>query len=201
MEKSKKKATQAKSSKRSRCSWCGEDPKYVEYHDNEWGVPVRNDNELFEMLILEGFQAGLSWLTILRKRDNFRKAFGGFRPERIAKFSARDVQRLMKDQGIVRNRMKIEATIQNAKAFVAMKEDGESFSDYLWSFTGNKTLRLDRMTGSTFRSKSPESIAMSKALKKRGFNFVGPTICYAFMQATGIVDDHVESCFRYKRRK
>lgn len=190
----------AKKTQKSRCWWCGEDPIYVEYHDKEWGRPLHDDQKLFEMLILEGFQAGLSWLTILKKRENFRKAFAKFDPKKVAKFSARDVQRLMKDAGIVRNRAKIKAAIQNAQAFLEIKEEFGSFDKYIWGFTKGKTLRLPKMTRDKMRATSPESDALSKDLKSRGFNFVGSTIMYAHMQATGMVDDHVEGCFRYKKR-
>lgn len=186
----------------TRCWWCGEDPLYVRYHDEEWGKPLRDDQKLFEMLILEGFQAGLSWITILRKRENFRKAFRNFDPQKIARFTAKDVARLMGDEGIVRNRLKIEGAIENAKRYLQVTQEVGSFSKYLWQFTGNKTLRDPRgMRKDRIRATSPESDAMSKDLKKRGFKFVGSTICYAHMQATGMVDDHVEGCFRYHKRR
>lgn len=189
-------------SKKSRCWWCGNDPVYVEYHDREWGVPLRDDKRLFEMLILEGFQAGLSWITILKRRDGFRKAFKNFNANLIAKFSKRDVERLMKDERIIRNRLKIEATIKNAKAYLNIKKEFGSFSDYLWQFTGNKTIRSKKdFTKKDIKATSKESDAMSKDLKRRGFSFVGSTICYAHMQATGMVDDHVKGCFKYKKRK
>lgn len=187
---------------KQRCMWCGEDPLYVKYHDEEWGVPLRDDQKLFEMLILEGFQAGLSWITILRKRQNFRKAFKNFNATTIARFTRADVARLMKDEGIVRNRLKIEAAIENAKSYLAVRKEFGSFSKYLWQFTGNRTLRDPKgMTPQRMRATSPESDAMSKDLKKRGFKFVGSTICYAHMQATGMVDDHIDGCFRYSRAR
>lgn len=186
---------------RSRCWWCGTDPLYMRYHDEEWGRPLHDDSRLFEMLILEGFQAGLSWITILRKRENFRKAFKQFDAKKIARFNARDVQRLMQDEGIIRNRQKIEAAVANARAFLDTQEEFGSFDKYIWQFTGHRTLRDPKgMTRERIRATSPESDRMSKDLKQRGFKFVGSTICYAHMQATGMVDDHVEGCFRYRRR-
>lgn len=185
-----------------RCWWCGEDPLYVEYHDTEWGRPLHDDRKLFEMLILEGFQAGLSWITILRKRSNFRRAFANFNPERVARFSARDVSRLMNDAGIVRNRAKIKAAIGNARAYLAVVEEFGSFNRYIWQFTNYRTHRDPRgMTRERIPARSAESDAMSKDLKKRGFRFVGSTICYAHMQATGMVDDHVKGCFRYRKQR
>jgi DNA-3-methyladenine glycosylase I len=188
-------------SSKPRCWWCGTDPLYCDYHDNEWGVPLHDEQRLFEMLILEGFQAGLSWITILRKRDNFRKAFKKFDPKKVAKFTKTDIARLMQDEGIVRNRLKIEAAITNAKAFLAAQKEFGSFDKYIWQFTGNKTLRDPKgMTKARIRPTSPESDALSKDLKARGFKFVGSTIIYAHMQATGMVDDHVEGCFKYVKR-
>jgi len=171
------------------------------YHDLEWGVPVRDDRLLYEHLTLDTFQAGLSWRTILNKREAFRRAFDGFDPERVARYGARDVARLLGDPGIVRNRQKVDAAISNARTFLAMKDVGESFGDFLWSFTGGQTLlgkaarRWDEVP-----AHSPESDAMALALRQRGFRFVGTTICYAFMQAVGIVDDHMVGCFRYVPR-
>ncbi|MDZ4785382.1 MAG: DNA-3-methyladenine glycosylase I [bacterium] len=185
---------------KQRCCWCGEDPIYVKYHDFEWGRPLHDDKALFEMLILEGFQAGLSWITILKKRENFRKAFAGFNAKKIAKFTSKDVARLMKDAGIIRNKLKIEAAIKNARGFLEIQKEFGSFDRYIWQFTNYKTLRIPKMTRDKIRATSPESDALSKDLKKRGFNFVGSTICYAHMQATGMIDDHVEGCFRYKKR-
>ncbi|MCO6429464.1 MAG: DNA-3-methyladenine glycosylase I [Deltaproteobacteria bacterium] len=184
-------------SSKKRCWWCGEDPLYVAYHDNEWGRPLHDDLKLFEMLILEGFQAGLSWITILRKRENFRKAFSRFNPEKIARYGKRDVQRLMNDAGIVRNRLKIEGAIQNAKSFLDVMEQRGSFDELLWSFTGYRTIRHPKRTKHNIPATSKESDKMSKELKKLGFKFVGSTVCYAHMQATGMVDDHVVGCFRH----
>jgi DNA-3-methyladenine glycosylase I len=183
---------------RKRCPWCGTDPLYVKYHDTEWGVPAHGDRKLFEMLILEGAQAGLSWSTILRKRINYRKAFANFRPSAVASFSRRDVSRLMDNPGIVRNRMKIESAITNARAFLKVREEFGSFDSYIWGFVGGKPLVWRRRSIRDVPATSPESDAMSKDLKKRGFRFVGSTICYAFMQATGMVNDHLISCFRWK---
>ena len=182
-----------------RCNWCGSDPLYVAYHDNEWGVPEHDDRKLFEMLILEGAQAGLSWLTILKKRDNYRLAFHQFDPERIARYGDRDIDRLLKDSGIVRNRLKIEATIMNARGFLQICSEHDSFSDYLWAFVGGTPMINHRETLADIPAQTPESEKMSKDLKKRGFNFVGPTICYAFMQAVGMVNDHTTDCFRYQQ--
>ena len=182
---------------RSRCAWVSADPLYQSYHDREWGVPERNDRALFEKLILDGFQAGLSWITILRKRDNFRAAFGGFDPEKIARYRPAKIEKLMSDAGIIRNRQKIEATVASAKAYLALHKELGSFSDFLWQFTDGRTLVNGFTATKQIPAKSPESEAMSKALMKRGFRFVGPTICYAFMQATGMVNDHTTDCFRY----
>jgi DNA-3-methyladenine glycosylase I len=181
-----------------RCHWAPpDDSLYTAYHDKEWGVPVHDDRRLFEFLVLEGAQAGLSWSTILHKRENYRKAFARFDPRKVAKFGKRDVARLLKDAGLVRNRLKIESAISNAQAFLAVKEEFGTFDKYIWSFVGGKPKR------NRWRGKSPattrESDAMSKDLKKRGFRFVGSTICYAFMQATGMVDDHHVKCFRHRR--
>jgi len=183
---------------KKRCWWCGDDPIYVEYHDNEWGRPVRDDLKLFEMLILEGFQAGLSWITILKKRENFRKAFCNFNPQKISNFSAEDVRRLMNNEGIIRNRLKIRGAIANAKGYLKIKKEFPSFTEYIWQFTANKSLNSRRRNKFDVPTRSEESDAMSKDLKKRGFKFVGTTICYAFMQAVGMVDDHVDGCFRAK---
>ena len=180
---------------RSRCWWCGDDPLYVKYHDNEWGRPLHDDCRIFEMLILEGFQAGLSWLTILRKRENFRKAFKGFDPEVVARFGARDIERLLRDAGIIRNRLKIKAAISNAKAFLEVQKEFGSFDRYIWGFTGYRTLRSPGgVSKETIPTRSPESDALARDLKRRGFKFAGSTICYAHMQATGMVNDHVKGC-------
>jgi DNA-3-methyladenine glycosylase I len=184
-----------------RCWWCGDDPLYSEYHDKEWGVPVHDDRKIFEMLILEGFQAGLSWITILRKRENFRKAFKNFDARKVARFGQSDVARLMKDAGIIRNSLKIKAAISNARCFLDVQDEFGSFDRYIWRFTGNRTLRNPTgLTRKTMKATSPESEALSKDLKQRGFKFVGPTVCHAHMQATGLVDDHVEGCFKYRKR-
>ncbi len=180
-----------------RCAWPGEDPLYVRYHDTEWGVPERDSRALFEKLLLDGFQAGLSWITILRKRDAFRKAFDGFVPQKIARYSPAKIERLMNDAAIVRNRAKIEGAVQSAKAYLQLEREGVDFSEWLWSFVGGKTIRNKRRAGTPPPVDSEESIAMAKALKARGFKFCGPTICYAFMQAVGMVDDHVVTCFRH----
>ena len=182
-----------------RCSWCGSDPLYVAYHDNEWGVPEHDDRKLYEMLVLEGAQAGLSWLTILKKRDNYRRAFHQFDPERIARYGDRDIDRLLKDSGIVRNRLKIEAAIRNARGFLQICSEYDSFSEYLWVFVGGTPIINSRQTLADVPAQTPESEKVSKDLKKRGFNFVGPTICYAFMQAVGMVNDHTTDCFRYQQ--
>ena len=183
--------------KKGRCGWCGEDPLYVTYHDTEWGVPEWDDRALFEKLILDGFQAGLSWITILRKRDNFRAAFEGFEPERIVRFDAAKVEALMADAGIVRNRSKIEATITNARAWLDLQEAGESFSDYLWQFVDGRPLVNKFRSMAEVPAETAQSKAMSKDLKRRGFRFCGPTICYAVMQAVGMVNDHTLDCFRH----
>jgi DNA-3-methyladenine glycosylase I len=181
-----------------RCSWPGNDPLYLVYHDEEWGVPLHDDRRLFEMLLLEGAQAGLSWITILRKREAYRAAFERFDPARVARFDARRRARLLRDPGIVRNRLKIDAAVTNARAFLAVQDEFGSFDAYIWRFTGGRTLDGRRRSGRDVPARTAESDAMSKDLKRRGFRFVGSTICYAFMQATGMVNDHVVSCFRYK---
>jgi DNA-3-methyladenine glycosylase I len=178
----------------TRCPWPGDDPLYVAYHDFEWGVPEWDDRALFEKLLLDGFQAGLSWITILRKREAFRRAFSGFVPEKIARFGPARVQRLMGDAGIVRNRAKIDSAIANARAYVAQ---GGGFAEFLWGFVGGRP-RVNRFrTLRELPAETDESRSMSKELRRRGFRFVGPTICYAFMQAVGMVNDHLVSCFRY----
>jgi DNA-3-methyladenine glycosylase I len=184
----------------TRCAWCGTDPLYVAYHDNEWGVPVYDDRRLFEMLNLEGAQAGLSWITILRKREHYRKAFDNFDAKKVAKYDSKKVKQLLANEGIVRNRLKIAATIENAKAFLAVEKEFGSFATYIWQFVGGKPIRNSPRTMKDIPATTAESDAMSKDLKRRGFTFVGSTICYAFMQACGLVDDHTRDCFRYKRR-
>ena len=183
---------------RFRCWWAGTDPLYVAYHDAEWGVPVRDDRKLFEKVCLEGFQAGLSWLTILKKRENFRKAFLEFDFERVAKFGRGDVERLVLDAGIVRHRGKIESTVNNARRAIVLADERGSLSDYFWSFQPDPSSRPRKLTRDvlTGMTTSPESIALSRDLKKRGWTFVGPTTMYAFMQATGIVNDHLDGCER-----
>lgn len=181
---------------RERCAWCGSDPLYVAYHDEEWGVPAHDDRHLFEMLILEGQQAGLSWLTILRKREAFREVFAGFDPERVAAFGEEDVERLMQDRRIVRNRAKLTAAIGNARAFLELRERHGRFSDWLWSFVDGQPVVNRPASEADIPAQTPTSERLSKALRAAGFRFVGPTICYAYMQAVGLVDDHVERCFR-----
>jgi DNA-3-methyladenine glycosylase I len=180
--------------KLKRCDWCEGDPLYIEYHDKLWGKPIYDSDQLFKMLILEGAQAGLSWITILKRWDGYEKAFRGFDAKKIAKFGEPEILSLMQDPGIIRNRKKIESTIQNAKAYLKMEESGEDLSQFLWGFVGVKPKANRCLSLSDIPAKTPESELMSKELKKRGFNFVGPTICYAFMQAVGMVDDHLEGC-------
>jgi DNA-3-methyladenine glycosylase I len=182
-----------------RCSWVPEsDPLYVAYHDEEWGVPSHDDRHLFELLCLEGAQAGLSWATILRKRDGYRRAFSAFHPEKVARFSDQTVERLLRDPGIVRNRRKVESVVTNARATADVMEQFGTLDAYLWRFVGGRPKRNRWRTLEEIPAKTPESQAMSKDLKRRGFRFVGPTVCYAFMQAAGLVNDHVTSCFRYR---
>ncbi|MDG1438868.1 MAG: DNA-3-methyladenine glycosylase I [Emcibacteraceae bacterium] len=181
-----------------RCGWCGDDPIYTAYHDDEWGVPVYDSRALWEKLILDGFQAGLSWITILKRRDNFIKAFDGFDPVKIAAYGDDDIERLMNDKGIIRNRLKIVATIKNAQIYLDIESEKEgAFSELMWSYTGGKVKKNEIATLSDLPTQSPESEAMSKDLKKRGFKFCGPTICYAFMEAVGIINDHLVTCHRY----
>jgi DNA-3-methyladenine glycosylase I len=179
-----------------RCAWATTEPA-ITYHDKEWGVPVHDDRVLFEFLILEGAQAGLSWNTILKKRENYRKALDGFRPEKIARYNKRDVQRLLNNDGIVRNRLKIAATIENAKNFLDVRKEFGSFDTYLWTFVGGTPIQNRRRTLADVPARTAESDAMSRDLLRRGFKFVGSTICYAFMQATGMVNDHLVTCPRY----
>ena len=182
-----------------RCFWARTDPLMVAYHDDEWGVPCHDDRELFEMLILEGAQAGLSWSTILRKRESYRRAFDGFEPARVARYDAGDVERLLADPGIVRNRLKVLAAIRNAAAFLAVQREHGSFDRYAWAFVGGETIRRPGLARETIPARTAESDALSKDLKRRGFTFVGSTIVYAFMQSVGMVDDHLPECFRYAR--
>jgi DNA-3-methyladenine glycosylase I len=182
----------------SRCLWCGDDPLYVNYHDKEWGVPVRDDRRLFEFLILEGAQAGLSWITILRKRENYRRAMGGFDIAAVASYDEADVARLLNDPGIVRNRLKIRAAIANARAVLAIQKEFGSFSEYLWRFVDHRPLLNHWRTLSEVPARTALSDAIGKDLKKRGCSFVGSTIVYSLMQATGMVNDHTVDCFRHR---
>jgi DNA-3-methyladenine glycosylase I len=184
-----------------RCPWCGTDPLYIEYHDNEWGTPLYDNQKLFELLILEGAQAGLSWITVLRKRENYRKAFDNFNPEKIARYTDAKKAKLLLNEGIIRNRLKIDSAIKNAQAYLAMQKNGEDFSEFLWSFVGGKPKQNNVKHIGQVAASTPESDAMSKALKQKGFNFVGSTICYAFMQATGMVNDHLTTCHKYTTGK
>ena len=181
-----------------RCSWPSGDPLMIAYHDTEWGVPLHHDQKLYEFILLDGAQAGLSWSTVLRKREHFRKAFKGFDPKIVARFRARDVQRLLKDSGIIRNRLKIESAIINARKFLEIQKEFGSFDAYIWQFTNGKTVQHRCRRLADIPTTSKESDAMSTDMKKRGFKFVGSTICYAFMQAAGMVNDHLVDCFRYR---
>jgi DNA-3-methyladenine glycosylase I len=183
-----------------RCGWAGSDPLYIAYHDTEWGVPSHDPRHLFEMLMLEGAQAGLSWITILRKREHYRRAFDGFNPEKIARYTPARMAKLMTDPGIVRNRLKVEGAVRNARAFLRIGDEDGDVASWLWQFVNGKPIRNRRKTLGEVPATTAESDAMSRALKKRGFTFVGSTICYSFMQATGMVDDHLTTCFRSKRR-
>lgn len=182
---------------KKRCKWCGNDPLYIAYHDAEWGIPIHDDRLLFEFLILEGAQAGLSWLTILKKRENYRKAFHSFDYETIANYSQYDIDRLLADPGIVRNRIKIESAIKNARGVIKIQEEFDSFDAYLWRYVEGIPIQNEWKSMENIPTQTEISEMMSKDLKKRGFNFVGPTICYAFMQAVGMVNDHTTDCFRY----
>jgi len=187
---------------RKRCGWAESlDADYRKYHDEEWGVPVHSDRVWYEFIVLDGAQAGLSWSTILKKRENYRKAFAGFDPEKVAKFDKRKIERLLKDAGIVRNRLKVESAIKNARAFLKIQEEFGTFDAYIWRFVGGKPRQNRWRTLKQIPVETAESRAMSKDLKLRGFSFVGPTICYAFMQAAGMVNDHLVSCFRHKQLK
>lgn len=183
--------------KRERCGWCGTDPLYVAYHDVEWGVPVRDDGKLFEFLVLEGAQAGLSWSTILRKREGYRVAFDGFDPVKVASYDEDRTSQLLADPGIVRNRQKVRSAVSNARAFLAVQQEFGTFSHYIWSFTGGTPIQNSWRTLDQIPSTSPLAEAISRDLKSRGFRFVGPTIVYAHMQATGMVNDHLVTCFRH----
>jgi DNA-3-methyladenine glycosylase I len=183
---------------KTRCAWAGSDPLYIAYHDEEWGVPVHDDQTLFEFLILEGAQAGLSWATILNKRQNYRRAFANFDPRRVALYDEAKVAELLADPGIVRNKLKVGAAIQNAGAFLAVQEEFGNFAAYIWRFVGGRPTQNAWQSLAQIPAATAESEAMSKDLRRRGFNFVGPTICYAFMQAVGMVNDHTIDCFRYQ---
>ncbi len=184
-----------------RCSWCGSDPLYIRYHDKEWGSQLHDDLKLFEFLILEGFQAGLSWLTILKKRKAFQKAFCGFNPGKIVGLSRSRIEMLMQDSSIIRNRAKIEATIHNARLYLEIKERFGSFDDYIWQFVEHRPIVNAWKSEDMIPAKTPQSEAMSKDMRQKGFKFVGPTICYAFMQAIGMVNDHITACYRYPQLK
>ncbi len=183
---------------KTRCAWVGDDPLSIDYHDQEWGVPLHDDQRLFEFLVLEGAQAGLNWMTILRKRDNFRRAFEDFDPVRVAQFDEAKVQELLQNPGIVRNRGKIESAIANARALLEVQSEFGSFDAYIWGFVGGQPIHNRWSSLSELPAQTAESQALSKDLKNRGFSFVGPTICYAFMQAVGMVNDHTMDCFRYE---
>ena len=180
-----------------RCPWPNTDPLMIEYHDTEWGIPLHDDRKIFELIVLEGMQAGLSWSTVLRKRENFRKAFKNFDPGLVAKFTQKDLARLLNDEGIIRNRMKLEAAINNAKAFLVLQKEFGTFDAYMWQFVGGKPIKHRLRTISQMPATSPESDRFSEDLKQRGFKFVGSTIVYAHMQATGMINDHLVTCFRY----
>jgi DNA-3-methyladenine glycosylase I len=186
---------------RIRCGWATSDPLNLAYHDQEWGVPLKDDQRLFEMLVLEGFQAGLSWITILRKRDNFRKAFDDFDPGKIASYGPKKIAALLADPGIVRNRAKVEGAILSARGYLELMQEAGGFSGFLWQFVDDEPIVNRRRSMSEVPTETAEARAMSKALKARGFRFCGPTICYAFMQATGMVDDHLVDCFRHSDRR
>lgn len=183
---------------KTRCSWCGDDPLYVEYHDTEWGVPIRDEQKLFEFLVLETFQAGLSWITVLRKRENFRKVLDNFDYKKIALYNEIKIVELLQDRGIIRNKLKVRATISNAVAFMKIQKEYGSFSKYIWGFVNDKPIQNNIKSMSEVKATSATSDKLSKDLKKRGFKFVGPTVIYAHMQATGMVNDHTIDCFRHK---
>ncbi|MCB0749859.1 MAG: DNA-3-methyladenine glycosylase I [Ignavibacteriae bacterium] len=184
---------------KKRCAWCGTDPLYIKYHDEEWGVPAHEDRHLFEMINLEGAQAGLSWITILKKRENYKKLFDNFDAIKISKYSENKIEMLLQNPGIVRNKLKVNSVVTNAKAFLKIQKEFGTFDKYIWQFVGGKPIKNKFKTLSDLPTKTEISDAMSKDLKKRGFKFVGSTICYAFMQATGMVNDHTSECFRFKQ--
>lgn len=182
---------------KTRCHWPGEDPLYIAYHDEEWGVPLHDDQKLFEFLILEGMQAGLSWITVLRKREHYRRVFDNFDAKKVAKYDEKKIAALLADPGIIRNRLKVRGAVKNAQAFLKVQQEFGTFDKYMWSFVGGKPIKNKHRTMKDYHATTPESDAMSKDMKKRGFTFVGSTICYAHMQACGMVNDHLVSCFRY----
>jgi DNA-3-methyladenine glycosylase I len=190
---------QKRDKKITRCSWCGDDELYIKYHDTEWGVPLHGDQKLFELLTLEGAQAGLSWLTVLRRREGYRKAFENFDIEKVANYSEPKVKKLLGDKSIIRNKLKVSSTIKNAQVILDLRNEFGSFDKYIWSFINNKSTKPAYASVSSLPSSSDEAVLMSKDLRRRGFNFVGPTICYAFMQSSGMVNDHIKSCFRYSQ--
>ncbi|HSW94141.1 MAG TPA: DNA-3-methyladenine glycosylase I [Gammaproteobacteria bacterium] len=183
---------------KKRCIWVSDDPIYIQYHDHEWGVPVFDDRKLFEFINLEGAQAGLSWITVLKKRENYRQLFDHFDPIKISQYNSKKIEQLLKNPGIIRNRLKIEATITNAKAYLTLLKEWDSFSQYIWHFVDGHPVQNHRKHFKNVPNKTPVSDCMSKDMKKRGFKFTGSTICYAFMQAVGMVNDHTIDCFRYK---
>jgi len=182
-----------------RCDWVNQDPIYIDYHDNEWGKPLRDNQKLFELFILEGFQAGLSWITVLKKRAHFREVFDGFNPTKISKYSDQKIQELLNDSGIIRNRLKVKGAIINATLFLEMEKEALNFSQFVWSFVNNQSIVNEFKSHNDVPAITAEAEAMSKALKKRGFKFCGPTICYAFMQASGMVNDHTAHCFLHPK--
>ncbi|GJM16946.1 MAG: DNA-3-methyladenine glycosylase [Thermodesulfobacteriota bacterium] len=182
-----------------RCDWCGTEPIYVDYHDKEWGVPVHDDRLHFEMIILDGAQAGLSWITVLKRRDGYRKAFDNFDVDKVSRYTDQKIEKLLLDPGIIRNRLKVNSAVKNAKAFLKIQKEFGSFDEYIWQFVNKRTIQNKWKQMSDLPAKTAESDAMSKDLKKRGFSFVGSTICYAYMQAAGMVNDHVVYCHRYKK--
>lgn len=184
-----------------RCEWCGVEEQYIKYHDKEWGLPIHSDRKLFEFLILEGAQAGLSWITVLKKRKTYREVFDQFNFNKVAKYKEAKIQSLLKNPGIIRNQLKVRAAVKNANAFIEVRDEFGTFNKYIWQFTDGKTVQNSWKSLKEIPAQTEISILMSKDLKKRGFTFVGPTICYAFMQAIGMVNDHVVGCFRYKQLK
>lgn len=186
---------------KKRCGWHGEDPLYIDYHDKEWGVPVHDDRTHFEMIVLDGAQAGLSWITILRRRESYREAFDNFDPVKVSRYGEKKIKELLENPGIIRNRLKVNSAVQNAKAFLDVRKEFGTFDKYIWQFVGHKTIYNSPGSLKEIKATSPESDAMSRDLRKRGFSFVGSTICYAYMQAAGLVNDHTVDCFRYKELK